>query len=202
MHDASNLVCKRRKLPHTELDIWKLWKFSNPCQCFTDPLIPCMVTLLSLCFEASYHPISHNFYNFINELVYVTVSSSAPEKLPQKELSLLSGKSADGVIDSTDVRDGMPEHLMQKMGEISHCLLKGSAVDHRDPINMEDSTPHINTASVKEVLMQKPDITCLTPSKTSDCRPNSLENVSKEFISPDAVDCQLVIMAQFACSYD
>ncbi|KAI0492703.1 hypothetical protein KFK09_026979 [Dendrobium nobile] len=181
IHDASDLLCKRRKLPHTYLDIWKFSRFSNSCQSFTDPLIP--------------------------------FSAPAQEKLPQKSLQQLSKKSADGVIDSTNLKDGMPhessnteietEGLMQKMDKMpeasmpnldrmSHYLPKESTVCHIDPTNMEDSMPHIDPTNIEtEVLMQKLNRTCLTPPNSLDHRVNSLETVSKEFTSPDASDYQL-----------
>ncbi|XP_028547812.1 sister chromatid cohesion 1 protein 2 [Dendrobium catenatum] len=187
IHDASDLLCKRRKLPHTYLDIWKFSRFSNSCQSFTDPLIP--------------------------------FSAPAQEKLPQKSLQQLSKKSADGVIDSTNLKDGMPhessnteietEGLMQKMDKmpeasmpnldrISHYLPKESTVCHIDPTNMEDSMPHIDPTNIEtEVLMQKLNRTCLTPPNSLDHRANSLETVSKEFTSPEASDNQLEMTVQF-----
>ncbi|KAH0450841.1 hypothetical protein IEQ34_021533 [Dendrobium chrysotoxum] len=183
IHDASDLLCKRRKLPHTHLDLWKFWRFSSSCQSFTDPLIP--------------------------------FSAPVQEKLPQKTLQQLSKKSADGFIDSSNVKDGMPhessnteietEGLMQKMDEMPegsmpnmdrmphYAVPKESTVGHIDPTNMEDSMPHIDTETETEVLMQKVNRTCLTPPNSLDSRAYSLENVSKEFISPDASDYQLEI---------
>lgn len=41
VNDASDLVQKRRKAPHTHLDIWKVAKIGSlPCT-FMDPLITC-----------------------------------------------------------------------------------------------------------------------------------------------------------------
>ncbi|XP_047323017.1 sister chromatid cohesion 1 protein 2 isoform X2 [Impatiens glandulifera] len=41
INDASDLVCKRTKLPHTCLHIWKATRLSNLLQIFSDPLVPC-----------------------------------------------------------------------------------------------------------------------------------------------------------------
>lgn len=40
--NSSNLVCKRRKLPITCLDIWKACRFANVQEVFMEPLITCM----------------------------------------------------------------------------------------------------------------------------------------------------------------
>ncbi|KAJ6841537.1 sister chromatid cohesion 1 protein 3-like isoform X2 [Iris pallida] len=41
IHDASNLVCKRRKAPHTTLDAWKVNRMINLQEYFMEPLVPC-----------------------------------------------------------------------------------------------------------------------------------------------------------------
>ncbi|XP_020592518.1 sister chromatid cohesion 1 protein 2-like [Phalaenopsis equestris] len=179
INDASDLVCKRRKLPHIDLDIWKFRRFSNPSQSFKDPLIP--------------------------------FSSPVQEKPSQKKLPKLSKNSVE-LIDSPNVKDGMtlessnaeidteismqkriemPEISMQKLVEMRPHLPKESAVDHIDPTNKEDSTPHINAEPETEALIQKLDLTCQTPSNSSDCRSNCLKNVNEEFTLPDAVHYQL-----------
>ncbi|GAB4848015.1 hypothetical protein Ancab_002675 [Ancistrocladus abbreviatus] len=40
--DASGLICKRRKVPHTILDLWRFSRIPNVAQVFLEPLIPCM----------------------------------------------------------------------------------------------------------------------------------------------------------------
>lgn len=39
--DASDLFQRRRKAPHTHLDIWKVAKVGSLPYTFMDPLIPC-----------------------------------------------------------------------------------------------------------------------------------------------------------------
>ncbi|CAK7328273.1 unnamed protein product [Dovyalis caffra] len=41
IEDSSDLVSKRRKLPHTAFAVWKACRFSNLDRCFQEPLIPC-----------------------------------------------------------------------------------------------------------------------------------------------------------------
>ncbi|KAK9698914.1 hypothetical protein RND81_08G140300 [Saponaria officinalis] len=40
--DASALICKRRKAPHTVIDIWRFHRFPLLLTNFSDPLIPCI----------------------------------------------------------------------------------------------------------------------------------------------------------------
>lgn len=39
--DSSDLVCKRRKVPHTHLQTWKAHKITNLPHTFLEPLFPC-----------------------------------------------------------------------------------------------------------------------------------------------------------------
>ncbi|XP_021645955.2 sister chromatid cohesion 1 protein 2 isoform X1 [Hevea brasiliensis] len=41
IEDPSNLVCKRKKIPHTVLAAWRAHQVSSLPQCFLEPLIPC-----------------------------------------------------------------------------------------------------------------------------------------------------------------
>ncbi|KAF9663617.1 hypothetical protein SADUNF_Sadunf17G0070000 [Salix dunnii] len=41
LEDTSDLVSKRRKLPHTAFAVWKACRFSNLDKCFLESLIPC-----------------------------------------------------------------------------------------------------------------------------------------------------------------
>lgn len=41
IHDASSLICKRMKAPHTFLDAWRADIIANLEQTFVDPLVPC-----------------------------------------------------------------------------------------------------------------------------------------------------------------
>ncbi|GMH24739.1 hypothetical protein Nepgr_026582 [Nepenthes gracilis] len=41
--DASSLVCKRRKAPHTVIDLWRFSRIPNLAKYFLEPLIPCAV---------------------------------------------------------------------------------------------------------------------------------------------------------------
>lgn len=43
IEDASDLVCKRRKAPHTCLDAWKVGKISSLPDTLMDPLFPCSI---------------------------------------------------------------------------------------------------------------------------------------------------------------
>ncbi|WOL02436.1 sister chromatid cohesion 1 protein 3-like isoform X2 [Canna indica] len=53
IHDASSLVCKRRKAPHTFLDAWKWNRISNLKHNIMAPLIPCMALEVKVPFESS-----------------------------------------------------------------------------------------------------------------------------------------------------
>lgn len=46
IEDASNLVCKRKKTPHTALAAWRAHQVSSLPQSFLEPLIPCKFTLI------------------------------------------------------------------------------------------------------------------------------------------------------------
>ncbi|XP_077226356.1 sister chromatid cohesion 1 protein 2-like isoform X2 [Tasmannia lanceolata] len=50
LHDASGLVKKRMKAPHTALDACKSYRISNLCQIFSEPLILCRSLLLKALF--------------------------------------------------------------------------------------------------------------------------------------------------------
>lgn len=52
IHDASDLICKRRRAPHTFLDAWKADIIINLEQTFMDPLVPCKSTYMSLLMNA------------------------------------------------------------------------------------------------------------------------------------------------------
>ncbi|XP_073014099.1 sister chromatid cohesion 1 protein 2-like isoform X5 [Typha latifolia] len=51
IHDASNLVLKRRKAPHTSLDAWKEKRITYIKQTLMDPLITCMSSDLQALFR-------------------------------------------------------------------------------------------------------------------------------------------------------
>ncbi|EHA8590446.1 putative sister chromatid cohesion 1 protein 2 [Cocos nucifera] len=78
IHDASSLICKRRKAPHTFLDAWKADIIANLQQTFMDPLVPCTSSELKALFQnkpsdylsaqktlADYHTESGNAQNGI-----------------------------------------------------------------------------------------------------------------------------------------
>lgn len=46
IHDSSNLVCKRRKVPHTRLDAWRAHRITYFHQNLMEPVIPCKSTSL------------------------------------------------------------------------------------------------------------------------------------------------------------
>ncbi|XP_008807559.2 sister chromatid cohesion 1 protein 2 isoform X1 [Phoenix dactylifera] len=51
IHDASSLIFKRRKAPHTYLDAWKADIIANLQQTFMDPLVPCTSSELKALFQ-------------------------------------------------------------------------------------------------------------------------------------------------------
>ncbi|KAJ8479153.1 hypothetical protein OPV22_022880 [Ensete ventricosum] len=60
IHDASSLIFKRRKAPHTLLDAWKSYRIPNLQQNILEPVITCMASELKALFQSSssfYSPI-------------------------------------------------------------------------------------------------------------------------------------------------
>ncbi|KAK8923485.1 Sister chromatid cohesion 1 protein 3 [Platanthera zijinensis] len=114
LHDASDLVCKRRKLPHTDLDIWKFRRFSNPCELFTESLIPFPFRELKKlppkkCTDGLIDP--NNYDDVI------------PHKFPEAEAET--------------------EVLMQKLNEKTQSPPVEFTAGHMDPSNTVETMPNI-----------------------------------------------------------
>jgi len=118
IHDASNLVCKRRKAPHTSLDAWRGIKITYFQQNLMEPVIPCMFV--------NYLLLSHDHLSFCS------IKSSVSLQTFLQNTKLSSTKCCLNIRHKRSLQDPL--------------LLVWSIYNMKHPINLQ--SPKIHTRGI------------------------------------------------------
>ncbi|XP_072950557.1 sister chromatid cohesion 1 protein 2-like isoform X2 [Typha angustifolia] len=132
IHDASNLVLKRRKAPHTSLDAWKEKRITYIKQTLMDPLITCMSSDLQALFR-----------NIVSDY-------SAAEIFLSRGVQSDNVQQNSGLDKSADLNESFQEKVAEALAPETYLIDKANKL--HEATSMEASDAALNFLDIVRVL--------------------------------------------------